>query len=149
MAVNLGGSGPDRTPKLGALPTPRSVLAAATPHAHLVGAPPNFLIMPHRISSWGNFDHGDCVTAEEAFAKACHHPEIFIPDQEVITWATKHHVLEGAYVHQVMLWMQNDGFPHSGHMYDDGRAEIGLAGCRTRGSGRGARGGGARGEGRS
>jgi hypothetical protein len=96
-------------------------LAAATPHTSLVGAPPNFLTIPRQLSSWGNFDHGDCVTAEEAFAKACHQPEILISDQEVIRWAAKHGVLEGAYLHQVMQWMQRDGFHQGEHAFDDGQ----------------------------
>ncbi|MBO4221107.1 hypothetical protein [Bradyrhizobium neotropicale] len=123
MAIQLGGSGQGRYPKRGATPTPRSVLAAATPHSvvGLAAAPPHFITIPHRLSSWGNFDHGDCVTAEEAFAKACHNPEIFISDNEVIRWATKHGVLEGAYLHQVMLWMQENGFHQNRHIYDDGQ----------------------------
>ena len=121
MAIDLGGSGRDRTPKRGATASPRSTLAAAIPHTPLVSAPPNFLTIPHQLSSWGNFDHGDCVTAEEAFAKACHQPEIFISDQKVIGWAKTHGVLEGAYLHQVMQWMQNDGFRQNGQAFDDGQ----------------------------
>ncbi len=121
MAIELGGSGRNKAPKRGATPSPRIALAAAVPHTPTVGAPPNFLTLPHRISSWGNFDHGDCVTAEEAFAKACHKPEIFITDQVAMTWAQKHGVLEGANLHQVLQWMQNDGFQENGHIYDDGQ----------------------------
>jgi hypothetical protein len=69
---------------------------------------------------WGNDVHGDCVTAEEAFTKACNNPEIFIPDSDVIAWATRHGVLEGAYFTQVMQWMQNDGFAEGSYVYDDG-----------------------------
>jgi hypothetical protein len=75
---------------------------------------------PQRISMWGNDVHGDCVTAEEAFAKACNNPEIFISDAEVIAWATRHGVLEGANLTQVMTWMQNDGFTDGAFIYDDG-----------------------------
>ena len=121
MAIELGGSGQGKTPKRGANASPRSALAAAMPHVAEAGAPPNFLTLPHRISSWGNFDHGDCVTAEEAFAKACHHPEIFITDQIAMNWAQRHGVLEGANLHQVLQWMQNDGFQENGHAYDDGQ----------------------------
>jgi len=64
--------------------------------------------------------HGDCVTAEEAFAKACHSPEVFISDSLVMKWATQHGVLEGANLHQVPQWMQTDGFKQKGHAYDDG-----------------------------
>ena len=107
-------------PKRGAIPTPRSVLAAATPYVPLPGAPLTFLAKPNQISFWGNYDHGDCVTAEEAFAKACNNPEIFISDTEVMAWATSHGVLEGANLLTVLQWMQNAGFVQSGEMYDDG-----------------------------
>jgi hypothetical protein len=107
-------------PKRGAGPSPRSALAAATPHVAAVGAPPNFITIPQTLSFWGNYDHGDCVTAEEAFAKACNQPEIFISEQEAINWATQHGVLEGAYLTQVMQWMQTDGFVQDGFTYDDG-----------------------------
>ena len=121
MAIELGGSGRGKTPKRGAAPSPRSALAAATPHTPVVGGPPNFLTLPHQISSWGNFDHGDCVTAEEAFAKACNQPEIFITDQVAMSWAKNHGVLEGANLHQVLQWMQSNGFQENGHIFDDGQ----------------------------
>ena len=108
------------SPRRGAIPSPRSALAAATPYVHLIGAPPEFIKIPQRISMWGNDVHGDCVTAEEAFAKACNNPEIFITDDEVISWATSHGVLEGANLPQVMTWMQNDGFTEGSFTYDDG-----------------------------
>jgi len=104
----------------GARATPRHVLASSTPLAALLGAPPNYLLVPQRISMWGNDVHGDCVTAEEAFAKACYQPEIFISDQEVMNWATRHGVLEGAYLNQVLDWMRNDGFHQDSKIYDDG-----------------------------
>jgi hypothetical protein len=75
---------------------------------------------PKPISFWGNYDHGDCVTAEEAFAKSCNNPEIFIPENDVIAWATRHGVLEGAYLTPVMQLMQNDGFAEASYVYDDG-----------------------------
>ena len=111
---------PVPAPKRGAIPTPRSLLAAATPHKALVGVPPNAITVPARISFWGNDVHGDCVTAEEAFAKACNNPEVFIPDSDAISWATRHGVLEGAVIVQVVQWMQNDGFQEAGVTYDDG-----------------------------
>ena len=106
--------------KRGAIPTHRSTLAAARPYFPRVGAPPTFIMKPQHISMWGNDVHGDCVTAEEAFAKACNNPEVFITDAEVISWATSHGVLEGAYLTDVMTWMQNDGFPEGPVTYDDG-----------------------------
>src|SRR5215831_21195622 len=80
----------------GAIPTPRHMLAAAMPYGVTVGAPLNHLVVPAKLSMWANDVHGDCVTAEEAFAKACHSPEIFIADEEVKTWATAHDWYEGA-----------------------------------------------------
>jgi hypothetical protein len=107
-------------PKRGAIPSPRSHLAAARPHVALKAPPPNAIVMPLELSFWGNDVHGDCVTAEEAFAKACNSPEIFITYNEVITWATDHGVLEGAYLTQVLNFMQTDGFSENSSVYDDG-----------------------------
>ena len=116
---------PDTTATLkrGALPTPRHILATAKPYVALVGAPAEYIVIPQTISMWGNDVHGDCVTAEEAFAKACYLPEIFISDQEVINWATRHGVLEGAYIYQVLDWMVNDGFHQDGQIYNDGNRQ--------------------------
>ncbi|MGI8459131.1 MAG: hypothetical protein ACR2LI_13600 [Propionibacteriaceae bacterium] len=111
---------PEVSLKRGAIPSPRSALAAARPHLAVVGAPPNFITVPARISMWGNDVHGDCVTAEEAFAKACHSPEIFVSDADVIAWASRHGVLEGAYLVQVMRWMQTYGFVDGSQLHDDG-----------------------------
>ena len=60
--------------KRGAIPSPRYELAAAMPHTPLPNIPPTYLNVPKKISMWHNDIHGDCVTAEEAFAKACHSP---------------------------------------------------------------------------
>jgi hypothetical protein len=113
------------SPKRGAIPTPRNLLAGAMPYMPrgLEGAPPasaNFIRIPKKISMWGNYSNGDCVTVEEAFAKACNTPEIFIPDATVVAWATAHNVLNGANLHEVMVWMQTGGFAQGGHTYDDG-----------------------------
>jgi hypothetical protein len=108
------------SPKRGAIPSPRSALAAATPYVAITAAPSNFITVPQQISIWGNDYHGDCVTAEEAFAKACNNPELFITDNEVISWATAHGVLEGATLVQVLQSMQSDGFSQGDLTYDDG-----------------------------
>ena len=120
MSDGYAGTPRVRSPKRGAIPSPRSELAAAMPLAAVVGAPPNFITIPQQISTWGNTQYGDCVTAEEAFAKACHTPEIFLADAEVISWATQHGVIEGAYLTQVMKMMQSDGFHQGGQVYNDG-----------------------------
>lgn len=107
-------------PARGAIPTPRHILAGATPHKIVKKHPKEHITLPRKISFWGNFSNGDCVTAEEAFAKTCHHPEIFIHDHEVIAWATQHGVLQGANLVEVMNWMATKGFAQKGKLYDDG-----------------------------
>lgn len=72
------------------------------------------------MSSWNNYVYGDCVTAEEAFAKATAAPQTFIPLNTVVAWATSHGVLNGASLTGVLTAMQTDGFPFNGKMYDDG-----------------------------
>lgn len=109
-----------KTVKRGAKPSPRHELAAAMPHVAIPRVPANHLVKPSRLSIWHNDQHGDCVTAEEAFAKACHHPEIFITDNEVAQWAQAHGVYEGGNLVEVLKWMQNGGFSQDGQTYDDG-----------------------------
>ncbi len=111
---------PVQSPKRGAIPSPRSTLAGAAPHVAGIGAPPNHITKPQQISWWGNNAYKDCVTAEEAFAKTCNNPEIFIPDAEAIAWATSHGVLNGAALPPVMTFMQDDGFADGSAIYDDG-----------------------------
>jgi hypothetical protein len=104
----------------GARPSPRSRLAAATPHRAGGKAPPHHIRIPRKLSFWGNYNYGDCVSAEEAFAKACHEREIFIPENEVIDWATQNNFLNGAYLINVVDAMESNGFRHRDHVYDDG-----------------------------
>ncbi len=115
----LGTLAPGTQYKRGARPSPRHKLLSAMPFTGTV-APAQFAIVPARLDAWGNLKHGDCVTAEEAFAKACHTPEIFITADEVIAWATAHGVLEGADLPEVMTWMQTGGFVVGNQAYDDG-----------------------------
>jgi hypothetical protein len=110
------------TPKFGALPTPRSELEAATPHIATEPPGPHFIKIPQRISTWGNIWYSNCVTAEEAFAKACNDPEIFIPDEDVTIWANNHGVLNGTRITDVLSFMTYDGFLQGGKRYDDGIA---------------------------
>jgi hypothetical protein len=78
------------------------------------------LYKPAKLSFWFNNQFGDCVTAEEAFAKSCHHPEIFISDTVVEKWAKQHNVLNGAVIVDVLDLMRTKGFYQGGHTYDDG-----------------------------
>jgi hypothetical protein len=106
----------------GAIPASRAELAAATPHVpdRSIAAPPSYLKWPVQMADWGNYVDGDCVTAEEAFAKACAAPQIFFSDTVVVGWATSHGVLNGASLTGVMSMMQTDGFPLNNYKYDDG-----------------------------
>lgn len=106
--------------KTGARPSPRHVLAAATPHRPATAPPPQVAYVPAQLSIWGNDTYGDCVTAEEAFAKACNSPEIFLPDQTVIGWAKQNGFLEGADLSTVLDLMVKAGFVQGNATYDDG-----------------------------
>ena len=104
----------------GAIPSPRWALAASLPHVIIGPTPPQYINIPPKLSFWGNDKHGDCVTAEEAFAKACYNPEIFIQDADAIAWATRHNVLEGANINSVLTTMVSDGFHNLFTTMDDG-----------------------------
>ena len=106
----------------GAIPSPRHKLAAAKPHVIVGATPPYCLYNPTELSTWGNTQYGDCVTAEEAFAKACHAGEIFLPDSVVIGWAQTHNVLSSAVISDVLETMVSDGFTQNGSVYDDGQS---------------------------
>lgn len=103
----------------GAIPSPRHVLAAAIPYRNAKGPPPAyFFIFPRKLSMWLNDTYGDCVTAEEAFNKAC--AGIFIEDSTVLSWARGNGVLNGAELQPVIQQMQARGFSQDGNVYGDG-----------------------------
>ena len=106
----------------GAIPSPRYELAAAMPHVPdpKISVPASFLMWPVQMSSWNNYVYGDCVSAEEAFAKATAAPQTFIPEATVVSWATAHGVLNGATLTGVLTTMQTAGFPLNNKTYDDG-----------------------------
>ena len=104
----------------GARPSPRHRLAAATPHKALAVVPAQHLVVPSTLSMWLNQTDGDCVTAEEAFNKAC--DGILIADATVQAWASTNNVLNGADLDQVLTLMQSAGFSQDGNMYNDGAA---------------------------
>jgi hypothetical protein len=106
--------------KTGARPSPRHTLLAAQPYTIIKAPPAQFAFVPPHLDFWGNQNHGCCVTTEEAFAKACYNPEIFISEAEAIAWATQHDVLEGADLTSVLDWMATGGFVQQGATYDDG-----------------------------
>ena len=109
----------------GAKPTPRHKLCGATPHKIAAAPPAQFSVVPKQLSYWLNDSRPDCVTAEEAFAKAAFSvmaglPELFIPDAEVGAWATSHGFLNGANLTDVMDAMAQKGFLVAGVLYGDG-----------------------------
>jgi hypothetical protein len=106
----------------GAIPSPQSDIAAAKRHVpdRSIAVPPSFLIWPVQMSSWNNYSFGDCVSAEEAFAKATAAPRTFIAEATVVAWATAGGYLNGASLTAVMKTMQTDGFPLNNNKYDDG-----------------------------
>jgi hypothetical protein len=110
---------PDKRPR-GAYPSPRHKLMAATPHIASGTTPTQFIRKPAQLSMWLNDIDGDCVTAEEAFKCACAAPEIFISDNEVLSWATSRGVLNGAMLPDVMGMMHKHGFEQGGVVYGDG-----------------------------
>ncbi len=104
----------------GARPSPRHRLASAIPHRIVGPTPVQWLWKPAQLSMWLNDQYGDCVSAEEAFAKACNLPEIFIQDSTVLAFASKNDLLNGADLTQVLDIMQSAGFSQDSNLYNDG-----------------------------
>lgn len=109
----------------GAIPTPRHKLLAAVPHFVIVAPPDRFAVVPKRLDMWGNDQEGDCVSAEEAFAKAawstyCGLPETFATAQEVMAFAARYGYANGADLTSVMDTMKSAGMSISGVNYKDG-----------------------------
>lgn len=69
----------------GHFPTPNNELAAAQPYRPTVSAPESFLAWPIRIGLWGSEAGLNSSWAEEAFAKACAEPRVFISDDVLLT----------------------------------------------------------------
>jgi len=108
----------------GALPSPRDRAFAV--ESHVAGAVPAFFgTVPEKLSVWGNDRYGDCVSAEEAAAKAMYsvqagHAETIIPDDVLIRWASDHDYLNGAVITDVMDSMLSEGITFGGTTYRDG-----------------------------
>lgn len=104
----------------GLAPTPRYRLLSAVPFSPLYAAPEKFALVPQKLDYWGNNQYGDCVSAEEAFTKACYQPEIFISSDVVISWARRNGYLNGADLESVMQSMAKSGFVVGSQEYRDG-----------------------------
>jgi hypothetical protein len=64
----------------GEFPTPNHELAAAQPYRAGGAAPESFIAWPIGIGFWGNEKVSNSSWAEEAFAKACAEPKVLAPD---------------------------------------------------------------------
>ena len=111
--------------KRGAKKAPRHKLLAVDSFKPKKETPANFAVVPKQLSVWGNDQYGDCVSAEEAFAKVCYSEqcrltEDFATDQEVISWARQHGFLDGADLPEVMDAMARDGLDCSTGVKLDG-----------------------------
>ena len=107
-----------KTPRpRGARPTPRHVLAAARPHVHGGTTPPNCFWIPSKLSYWLNDVDGDCVSAEEYFAKAATtNPEAIGSAAEVTNFITTYGLANGAGLTQVMDLVIANGLTVAGQV---------------------------------
>lgn len=90
-----------------------------------LGAPASFGMIPKQLDYWGNDVYGDCVSAEEAAAKAvwsiqAGYQELFIPSATLIAWAQQHGYRDGADLVDVMQSMATSGITVNGVTYTDG-----------------------------
>lgn len=99
----------------GQIPAPNQELAAAHPYQMSGAAPERFLAWPKEIGFWGNDKEGDSRWAEEAFAKACANPKVFIQADVVLQAARECGSLNFA------QFMQTHGFQMDGAAYLDGQ----------------------------
>ena len=106
----------------GAKPTSPERIAAATPFVpkrRRLDLPLQFIRIPDRpLSFWGNDVFGDCVTAEEFFAKACDGADMGY--HKAVTWARNHWQLNGAGIWEVLTLMQTSGIYDGNSLYLDG-----------------------------
>jgi hypothetical protein len=98
----------------GGFPTPNHELAAAQPYRAGVAAPESFLAGPIEIGFWGNEKVGNSIWAEEAFAKACAQPKVFIPTDVVLSASRECGSSNFA------VFLQTHGFQMEGKAYLDG-----------------------------
>jgi len=98
----------------GEFPTPNHEIAAAQPYRPGGAAPESFIAWPIGIGHWGNDKAGSSSWAEEAFAKACAEPKVFIPAEVVLSTARECGSSNFA------AFLQTHGFHLNGKAYSDG-----------------------------
>lgn len=123
----IKGPAPKLKRQRGVSPTAKGKAAALRfPRFALSATPPaSFGVIPSQLSYWGNDVDGDCVSAEEAAAKAVWSlyatgAELFIPSDTLTSWAAKHGFLNGADLSEVVLAMATDGIVVNGTTFTDG-----------------------------
>lgn len=98
----------------GEFPTPNHELSAAQPYRAADGAPKSFIAWPIGIGFKVNEKVSNSSWAEEAFAKACAEPKVFIPDDVVLVTSRECGRSNFA------AFMQTHGFQMDGKAYLDG-----------------------------
>jgi len=98
----------------GEFPTPNHELAAAHPYKASGTVPESFLAWPKEIDFWGNDRASNSSWAEEAFAKATAKPKVFVPTDVVLLTARECGLSNFA------QFMQTHGFQMDGVAYLDG-----------------------------
>lgn len=112
---------PDPQYPRGARRAPAEVVASAEKFCRVAAAPAQFARVPTYMSMWGNQRYGDCVTAEECFAKIADVPNIMIREETAVQWAAQRGFLNGAYLPDVLDAMARDGIQGiDGKVYKDG-----------------------------
>lgn len=110
----------------GLIPSPEEALRTARVYVPrtLMAMPSSFLQWPYKMSYWGNDKYGDCVTAEEAFAKVTASGHYFIPECTVIGWAERNGYLNGTTCSSVLSTMRDKGIDFSMNILYDGNFSI-------------------------
>lgn len=98
----------------GEFPTPNHELAAARPYKPGSAAPASFMVWPTGPGFWGNEKASHSSWVEEAFAKACAEPKVFIPPEVVRSTAQRCGSSNFA------AFMQTRGFQLEGKAYLNG-----------------------------
>jgi hypothetical protein len=108
------GSGAEILVPSGEFPTPNHELAAAQPYKAGGATIESFLAWPIEIGFWGNEKVNSSSWAEEAFAKACAEPKMFVSTDVVLLTAQECGSSNFA------QFMQTHGFQMDGTAYLDG-----------------------------
>jgi hypothetical protein len=69
----------------GEFPSPNQVLADAQRYRGAGSIPESYIAWPTKIDFWGSETGSNSIWAEEAFAKACVEPKVFIPTEVVLS----------------------------------------------------------------